>query len=90
MQVRDKLGIYHDNESDIPDYNSIYLRKLGKSYDDSGRTINEYGASDDADIEKLPLLSCGKKGSAAPGSSCLFHSGRLFILGVNEWDEYRG
>lgn len=86
----DRMGIRRECEEDVPDYRSIYLKKIGKSYNDDGTSVNEYGASDDADVALLPLLSDGSKGSAAPGSSCQFHSGKLYILGVESWDLFGG
>lgn len=88
--MRDKMGIVRNRLEDVPDYRSLYLIKLGKCYNSKGTTINEYGASDDTDIELLPLLSGGGEGSAAPGSTCRFNSGKLFILGNEKWDLYNG
>ena len=55
--MRDRMGIIREDASDIPDYGSLYLRERGKIYGDTPTSINEYGASDDADIDLLPLLS---------------------------------
>lgn len=90
MAVIDRMGITRNSKEDIPDYRSLYLKERGKAYGDGVVTINEYGASDDADIDLLPLLSDGSRGSAAPGSTCLFHSGKLYILGLGSWDIYEG
>lgn len=88
--MRDRMGIKRQSVSDIPDYGSLYLHKRGKVYGDTETSINEYRASDDSDAAKLPLLSSGEDGSAAPGSTCLFHSGKLYILGLEEWEEFGG
>ena len=88
--MRDRMGIERASEADIPDYRSLYLIKRGKTYDGGRTSINEYGASDDADIELLPLLSDGRRGSAAPGSTCLFDSGKLERLGVESWALFGG
>lgn len=92
--MRDRMGILRASSSEIPDYGSLYLKERGKvygyGYDDPSISINEYGASDDEDVEKLDLLSMGEDGSAAPGSTCLFHSGKLYILGLEGWEEFGG
>lgn len=88
--MRDRMGIIREDASEIPDYGSLYLRERGKIYGDTPTSINEYGASDDADIDLLPLLSDGSPGSAAPGSTCLFHSGDLYILGLSGWAKFGG
>lgn len=88
--MRDRMGIVRETVSDIPDYGSLYLRERGKVYGDTETSVNEYGGFNDQDADRLPLLSSGEDGSAAPGSTCFFHSGKLYILGLEGWEELGG
>ena len=78
--MRDKMGIERASKTDIPDYRSIYLLRLGKKYGKGEESINAYGGFE-TDVELLPMLT-----NAAEGST--YHcddTGSRYRLTKNGW-----
>lgn len=67
-----------DTRTDTELYGSLYLIHQRHN------NVNDYGGSE-ADADKLANIV-----NAAPGSTCLYDSGRLDRLGINGWAEFGG
>lgn len=74
----DRMGIYrNDDITDIERYGSLYCRKQRNN------NVNDYGGNV-GDIEKLANIT-----KAAWGSTCLFHNGDIYVLGVDgNWSKF--
>lgn len=72
----DQMGIGHEDST--PDYGTLYLISQNL------RNVNEYGGSDTTDVSKLALLT-----NAAPGSTCLFNNGDIYIKNLDgTWSKF--
>ena len=75
----DRMGIRRmDDTTDDERYRSLYLIHR------RANNVNDYGGNV-ADREKLANIT-----DAAPGSTCLYHSGEVDRLELDGWSEYGG
>lgn len=73
----DRMGIQRpDDISDNERYGSLYLIKR------RANNVNDYGGSE-SDAAKLANIT-----NAAPGSTCLYSSGRIDRLELDGWAEF--
>ena len=78
--ITDRMRINHADTDEIPDYGSLFLRIF-----DEKTHVNDYGGSDDSDVDKLDLIT-----NAAVGSTCLFISGDIYIKTFDGWAKFGG
>lgn len=76
--ITDRMRINHADTDDIPDYGSLFLRIF-----DEKTHVNDYGGSDDSDVDKLDLIT-----NAAVGSTCLFIGGDIYIRTFDGWAKF--
>lgn len=76
--ITDRMRINHADTEAIPNYGSLFLRIF-----DEKTHVNDYCGSDDADVDKLDLIT-----NAAVGSTCLFISGDIYIKTFDGWEKF--